>query len=193
MNMQYHRNKLNRILSEYRHQTRMMKEEKAQLASYTTEYQHSLEAQLILQEIAQKVQQQAHTQISKIVSKCLKTVFQDDAYNFQIKFLKRRGKTEARLVFVRNGKEIDPVSAAGGGVIDVASFALRLAALLLSTPRRRRLIVADEPFRCLSRDYAPRVRELLETLSRELGIQMILVTHSELLACGKVIRIGDGP
>ena len=146
-----------------------------------------VEAQGIFQQVAQTIQENAHRQIAKIVSRCLQTVFADDAYEFQIKFVKMRGKTEARLLFIRDGEEYDPLSSTGGGVVDIASFALRLACLLFSQPQKRRLLVLDEPFKMLSRDYCEAVHEMLLTLAKEMDIQFVMVTHSKELHVGKVV------
>jgi len=77
-------------------------------------------AQEIVQTVAQSIQQQIHTRIADVVSRCLSAVF-DEPYEFRIIFEQKRGKTEARLIFVRDEQEIDPMTAAGGGVIDVAA------------------------------------------------------------------------
>jgi len=151
--------------------------------------ENTLEARRVLQAVAQSIQQMIHARIATVVSRCLSAVF-DEPYEFRIKFVQKRGKTEAELVFVRNGMEIDPLTASGGGVVDVASFALRLASLMLTRPAPRKLIVADEPFRFLSAEYRGRIREMLLELSEQMGIQFVIVTHVRELECGKVIRIG---
>ena len=148
----------------------------------------SEEAQRIIQSVAQTIQQQAHKRIAGVVSKCLEAVF-EEPYDFRIYFEQKRGKTEARLVFHRDGMEIDPLTASGGGVVDVASFALRLSCLMLSRPPVRKLIVMDEPFRFLSKDYRPRVRAMLESLAKDMGVQFIFVTHMPDLCVGKVVEL----
>jgi len=147
----------------------------------------TLAAQKILQEVAQNVQERAHQQIAEIVSKCLATVF-EDPYTFRIIFEKKRGKTEARLAFMRGLEEFSPRDV-GGGVVDVAAFALRLACMLLTRPPVRRVLIADEPFRFLSQQYRPRMRHLLETLAKDMGVQFILVTHAPDLVIGNVIDL----
>ena len=78
----------------------------------------------------------------------------------------------------------------GGGAIDVASFALRVACLMLSRSQPRKILILDEPFKMISRDHnRQRVRELIETLSKEMGIQIILITHDPELTIGKVIEL----
>ena len=138
--------------------------------------------------VAQGIQQRAHSMIAKVVSQCLETIF-DEPYAFQIIFERKRGKTEARLVFERDGMEIDPMTASGGGVIDVASFALRLAAIVLTKPHSRKIIIMDEPFRFLSEGYRDRVRQMLQDLTREYDFQFIMVTHIKELVCGKHIEL----
>lgn len=149
----------------------------------------SQDAQEILQHLAQAIQQRAHDKISEVVSHCLSAVFGEDAYTFKIEFERKRGRTEAHLRFVRGDLDVDPMTASGGGVIDVAAFALRIACLMLHRPRLSRVVVLDEPFKFLSVEYRPQVREMLEQISKEMGLQVILVTHIDELATGKVIEL----
>jgi len=119
---------------------------------------------------------QVHMRVSKIVTRCLAAVFRDNPYEFAIDFDCKRGKTEAKLVFLRDGMELDnPIEEVGGGVIDVAALALRLSCILLSRPRRRRLLVLDEPLKNVrGKQNRKNVRSLLEALSEEMGVQIIL-------------------
>ena len=189
MSVEAFRKQLNTALTKREHTIMLVDIERKALQEARKNRDNYLHAQKITQEVAKNLQEYAHQQISRVVTKCLSTIFAEDAYEFKIKFFQRRGKTEAELLFVRDGQEIDPCTAAGGGVVDVTAFALRLAALILTKPRRRRLIIADEPFRFLSRGYRDKVRELLESLSKEMGIQFILTTHSSELMLGKVIEV----
>lgn len=188
MNIKEIRKTVDGIKQDYNTAHQQVKAEKTALKEVRTELRDTKEAQRILQEAAQNVQQRVHEKVSEIVSRCLQAVF-DEPYEFQIVFDQKRGKTEARMVFIRDGQEVDPKRASGGGVIDVTAFALRLACLLLTRPQPRRILVLDEPFRFLSRDYRPRVRALLESLSEELEVQIIMVTHDPMLTTGKVIEI----
>lgn len=152
------------------------------------EAQEAEDARAILQTAAQLVQQRAHARIAGTVGRCLSAVF-DEPYKFDITFEQRRGKTEALLTFERGGYTVDPMSQAGGGVVDVCSFALRLAGLLASRPAKRRLLVLDEPMRCLSKEYRPAAKQLIETLAAELGVQFIIITHDQTFHIGKVVEL----
>jgi DNA repair exonuclease SbcCD ATPase subunit len=148
------------------------------------------QARSIAQQVAQAVQQQAHAKIAGVVTTCLKSVFGEDSYEFKIKFLRKRNRTEAQLVFVKDGEEVtDPLNEDSGGVVDIAAFALRLACLMLAKPRLRRLLVLDEPFRFVSAGYRESVRQMLLKLAEDFYLQIVMVTHIEELMCGKVIEL----
>lgn len=183
------RKNLNKMLGQYRLVANQSREERKRLDKNKERMANLQEAQGILQEVAEKVQQSAHEQIAAVVSRCLTAVFGEEAYEFRIQFEKKRGKTEADLRFVRDGNSLDPTTAAGGGVVEVAAFALRLACLVLARPRSRKVLFLDEPFSRLSEDYVPAVRDMLEKLADEMGIQFVMVTHDQGLRIGKVIEL----
>ncbi len=190
MNLEDYRKQTNQLLSQYQHTSQQVREEKEHLQTARLHLSHSQEAQLLFQEVAEQIQQSVHLEITKVVTHCLSTIF-EDAYQFAILFEKKRGKTEARPVFYRDGNELDPLSAAGGGVCDVAAFALRLACLMMQRPRLRRLLVLDEPFSALKPPdfYGPKIQALLTTLSEKLGVQFLIVQNVEEYRCGKVIEL----
>ena len=141
----------------------------------------SEKAQAIIQKVAQETQQQLEYHISDIVSLALDTIF-EDPYQFTVEFVVRRNKTECELVFKRDGERISPLSASGGGVVDVASFALRIALWTLQNPKSRNTLILDEPFKFLSKDLLPRACDLLQELRDRLSLQFIIVTHLDELA-----------
>lgn len=182
------RDKVNTALADLRLSQSQVKLEQSALVEATDALSDAEEAQKIAQLVAQSVQQQAHKRISAVVSRCLGAVF-DDPYEFKIKFEQKRGKTEAVLVFVRDGVEHDPLTSSGGGAVDVAAFALRVACVVLARPAVQRVLIMDEPFKFVSEQYRGRVRSMLETLSNDLGVQIIMVTHVTELVTGKVIEL----
>lgn len=150
--------------------------------------QRLVDVQTILQSVVETVQNHVHAEASAIVSRCLVAVFGEDAYTFRIIFEQKRGRTEARMVFERGGQEFDPITETGGGVVDVAAFALRIAVILLSKPRRRRLLVLDEPFKYVSREYRSAAERLVLELAEELKFQFIIVSsHITRLEIGNMV------
>jgi DNA repair exonuclease SbcCD ATPase subunit len=152
-------------------------------------YADTLSAQEAMQGISQGIQEMVHGKISAVVTRCLKSVFGAGAYDFRILFEKKRGKTEARLAFVRDGVEYDPTKESGGGAIDVAAFALRLCSLVARKPRPRMVLFLDEPFRFVSAEYRPAVVQLMEQVCEEFQMQVLQVTHSDDFQIGKVVEL----
>jgi hypothetical protein len=148
-------------------------------------------AQEIVQRIAQGIQQQVHERISRVVSLCLSAVF-DDPYEFSIRFDRKRGKTEAKMVFSRDGMELDdePLREIGGGVVDITALALRASCILMSRPAPRRFLSLDEPFSNVrgERNKA-RTRKMVERLVDDLGFQVVLNTDLKYFQLGTVVEL----
>ena len=149
------------------------------------------EAQQAAQTIAQEIQQQVHKHIAGVVTSCLQTVFdEEDDYSFKIRFDRKRGRTEAALILIKNGHEVEnPLDADSGGVVEVAAFALRTACIILAKPYLRKFLAMDEPFKFVSVEFRPNVRALLEGMAEEFDFQYLMVTHIKELRIGKVIEL----
>lgn len=146
------------------------------------------EAQAFLQQVAKDTQEQIRYHLEDIVNMALDTVF-PMCYTFRIVFEIKRNKTEARLCLFDGEREIDPMFSNGGGVKDILTFALRVALLLIS--KNRRVLILDEPFKFISADLKEAAFEIMKRLSKELGVQIIAVTHDEGMMdiADKVIRV----
>jgi DNA repair exonuclease SbcCD ATPase subunit len=98
-----------------------------------------------------------------------------DPYEFRVRFIQRRNRTECDLFFVKNEEECDPLTAAGGGAVDVAGFALRVA--VWSLKKTRNVFILDEPFRFLSVNLQAKCSAMMKEISDKLKVQVILVSH----------------
>lgn len=184
------RKKTDEALADLRAARSSLRMEKEKRDEAITALADAEEALKVAQIVAQGVQQQAHDRIAGIVTRCLAAVF-PNPYEFRIAFEQKRGQTEARLEFVRGEVRLDPMTASGGGMVDVAAFALRLSCLLLSRPPVRRIMILDEPFKFVSKEHREKLRSLILALSQELGVQFIIVTHLRELEIGNVIDLSD--
>jgi DNA repair exonuclease SbcCD ATPase subunit len=152
-------------------------------------YSDALKAREIVQVVANSTQEKFEYQISNLVSAALASVF-PEPYKFQLKFVQRRNKTEVDFLFSKNGNVTDDlINTSGGGVVDVASFALRVA--LWSIKRTRPVMLIDEAFRFLSLDLQEKASEMIKEVAERLGIQVIMVSHlpGMIKASDKVIEI----
>lgn len=153
------------------------------------DYNNSLKAREVVQIVSTETQKKLEYQISNLVSSALASVF-PTPYEFQLRFVQRRNKTEADLVFLKDGNATDDlINTAGGGAVDIASFALRVA--LWSIKRSRPIMIIDEAFRFLSLDLQEKASDMIKEISSKLGIQIIMVSHlPEIVASAdKVIQI----
>jgi DNA repair exonuclease SbcCD ATPase subunit len=155
---------------------------------YEAHHSNALKARAVLQMVAKNVQEHLQEHFSKLVSMALESVF-ENPYKFTVEFEEKRGKTECKLLFERDGYKIDPLTSSGGGPIDIACFALRVAFLIMSS--NRRVIVLDEPFKNLRSTLHEAAGNMVKHLSEKLGIQFIIVTHlDDMIGTGdKVIEI----
>lgn len=152
----------------------------------------TLKAREIVSVVAQNTQKAIEIHISSLVSMALASVF-PDPYTFSLRFVQRRNKTEADLLFIKNGSEITDIREnGGGGVADVAAFALRVA--LWSLKKTRPTLLFDEPFKFLhSPAYQSKASEMIKEISSKLGIQFIIVSDQEQIisAADKVINVSN--
>jgi DNA repair exonuclease SbcCD ATPase subunit len=173
-------------IQDLRYRLEQKKGEKSQVLRTITKLEEDIEegqksvrshekAKKIIQEVALKTQQQLSYNISGIASMALETVF-DTPYELHLEFVERRSKTECDIYFIRDKVKIDPFSG-GGGAIDVASFALRIALWSMQQPKTRPTLILDEPFKHLKGEVTNRkVLEMVNKISKKLNIQIIMVS-----------------
>ena len=153
------------------------------LKKFNTEYDNAKKARAILQMVAKQTQTHLQDHFSKLVTMALDSVF-DNPYKFVVEFEEKRGRTECKLLFERDGYKIDPLSSSGGGPIDIACFALRIAFLIMGT--NRRIIILDEPFKNLRSTLHEAAGNMIRHLAKELNIQFIIITHLD-----SIVQTGD--
>ena len=188
MNLDQIKNRLDGHVSNWKRARQRVEEEDIAFKNATVYHENVIKAQKITQQVAEDTQRIAHERIASVVTKCLQDVF-GKKYEFKIMFDQKRGKTEARLVFIKNDVEIDPASSCGGGVLDVAGLALRIACMALSRPRVRNLLILDEPLKFVSEDYRETVAEVVKDIADKMNIQILQITHIPEFMIGKVISI----
>jgi len=142
------------------------------------EYEAAIQARIIIQTVAEKVQQTIETRINKLVNLALEIVFEKDAPDFSLKIVQRRNQLEADLTVDGMDGILD---SSGGGVADIVAFAMRFA-MWSFLPKKRKLLILDEPFRNLSKEYQSAVAEMVSVLSKKTQSQIIMVSHHAILS-----------
>ena len=175
------RNKVEQLKGRREEAQRNLKDAETRHAIAKKDLANNEQAREILREVGLKTQQALAFHVSDITTLALESVF-DDPYELILEFVQRRNKTEADLYFMRDLDKVNPIDASGGGAVDVAAFALRVASWSMLRPKTRPVIILDEPMRFLSSDLQPKASEVLKELSQKLGLQFLIVTHEDEIA-----------
>ena len=145
------------------------------------QYNENLQkARAVVAEAGKYTQSYLKEYIENMVTTALQSVFEDD-YQFIIDFDIKRNKPEAKISLKIRGEEVDPKDSCGGGVLDVASFALRIVLYSIQNPRTSNVIILDEPFKFLHGNLE-NASQLLKKLSKDLNLQFIIVSQLEELS-----------
>ena len=154
---------------------------KSQIESLEQDLIDHEEAREVMRQVALETQAKLQYHIGDVTSMAMEAVF-DDPYMVQVEFVQRRNKTECDIHFVKEGEQMDPMSSSGGGPVNVASFALRVASWSMDETRTRNTIILDEPFKNVSVDLQERASLVVKEISQKLGVQFIIITHQPTLA-----------
>lgn len=137
-------------------------------------------ARIIISEAGKFTQSYLKDYIEEMVTTALQAVFEED-YKFIVDFDIKRNQVECKLKVKINDQELDFKDSLGGGVLDVASFALRVVLYSIQNPKSSNTIILDEPFRFLH-GKMDNTMKLLKYLSKKLGIQFIIVSQIDAFA-----------
>lgn len=128
--------------------------------------------------------ERARARVEASVTDALRAVF-GPGILFRVEVGDRGGRPAAEFLVSSTyggGEVTTPVlDARGGGVVDVASVALRVLAAAVASPPGAP-IVLDEPGKHLSEGYSRAFGELLKAVAEETGRQVIVITHDPRLA-----------
>lgn len=133
-------------------------------------------AQAFIQDAAKKTQENLKFHVEDVVNLALEALFPNQ-YKFELKFDIKYGKTAAFLVFTKNGYEVNILKSGGGGVVDIASLALRVA--IWSISKTDNVLILDEPVRNIQPASLQIVAwNIIKELSKRLNLQFIIVSNS---------------
>lgn len=117
--------------------------------------------------------------VEELITSCLHEVF-DGTYSVEFEYGMKRSKTSVEVHSIRKcedgvvvKRQIDGI---GGGVADAISLPLKLI-VLLNDNDLDRIFVIDEPGKHLSVNHVPKFANFLNTISKKLGVQIIMSSH----------------
>ena len=144
------------------------------------------DALYLLLAFSEATKNEVKSKIEGIANIALKTIFINKSMKFRIIPNKNKKglyyvpyvETEGKITPLRNCK--------GGGVLDIISLCIRISYLRIFKSQLEQLLFLDEPFRNLDKTRLEIAVEWLNTISKEMKIQMVIVTHIEAL-----MQLGD--
>ena len=182
---------MNEILQEYIGWLAGAKAKKALLSQQMEELENKvkilqgkvdvyIKARWVISEATRLTQERVKGYIESLTTMAIRAVYDSD-FEFLVDFKISRNKSECFFSIKEDGYEYVPKDDDGGGLIDIISFALRIVLYSLEKPRRRNVIILDEPFKWTGK-LMSRAGEMIKEISNKLGLQIILITHEPELA-----------
>jgi ABC-type molybdate transport system ATPase subunit len=151
---------------------------KSELLQNKKEFEILLDSQIIIQEVAQKTQNEIKIRITDIVNLAIDSIpFDDPPDYFDIDFTIKRNQTECDLFYVKNQKRMNPIQRSGGGLLDITSFGLQIACWSLKNGKKSNTIILDENFKFTDENLPQYVGEMLQKVSEKLKLQILFITH----------------
>jgi ABC-type glutathione transport system ATPase component len=116
--------------------------------------------------------------VSGMVTEGLKAVFHDQELEFRVLLEERHGKVHAVFKTRNLAQEVEggAMDSFGGGVAAVQSLLLRVLILLKSG--KAPYLFLDESLAALSEEYVHACGTFLARLCKDLGVNVLLVTHN---------------
>lgn len=135
---------------------------------------------------------QIKNQVESLVTYALQSIL-GEKYGFELVF-DRRGNYEEvlfKIITPNLSETYDPKDTESGFVLDLVATSLRLVLLSMFFPKENYPIILDEPFKHISANYVPKISKFLNTISKKMGKQIIMVTHNSELIGENIIKIGE--
>lgn len=132
------------------------------------------EANVLIQEVAKESQEKIQIQLTSLVTKAIQTIYPEAGYEFIMKFTSERGQTSVYPTLILGGNELSPLDNSGG-MAEVIAFSLRIA--LIAIGKKPKVMLLDEPFTGVSAYRLPLVKEFIEQMAVDFGMQFVITTH----------------
>ena len=149
-----------------------------------------------LEALTQRLLDDLVRQLEDLMTKALREVI-EQPLTLKAETAEKRGALNVEFHIERDGEIEDILRGQGGSVTNVLSVMLRFFALSTRDPaKHRRFLVLDEQDCWLRPDLVPRLLEVVQQASRELGFQVIYISHHDRTTleryCDKVYQLRPG-
>lgn len=117
------------------------------------------------------------TKLETLANLALSSVFTDKQMEFRVVPNRNKKGLFYELYIITDGNITPLEDCKGGGVLDIISLCLRISYLRIFKGSLRQVLILDEPFKNLDDIRRPAAIEWLSTTAKEMGLQLIIVTH----------------
>ena len=131
--------------------------------------------------LVQKSTREKITQaFEQMVTYALQSIYQDK-YEFKLEFNQRGniGELNFKLKDPKSTEFRDLTECVAGGSLDIISLALRFVLIQVMRPKVEGFICIDEGTKMISSNYRQNEHNFYNHISKSLGRQLILITHSK--------------
>lgn len=128
----------------------------------------------VLKQLIDKMAQKDLSNMDRLVTYGLKSVFVDRDITFESSIEERGKKVWVNMKTMYDGKEVD--SQCRGSVSVIESFILRVLCILKT--KKAPFLLLDEPFGAVNVEYIEHVSNLVAELAEKLNMDILLVTHN---------------
>jgi hypothetical protein len=141
-----------------------------------------IETKRIIMAVSQDTSSQFKEYVEALVTSAIVSVFPEKNYRFIVNSEIKSNRSEMNLLIQQGDREpYVPREEQGGALLDIVSFCLRVVLWSLELPRSSNTLILDEPMRFCGA-LTPLAANFMKTISHELGIQLIIVTHDNQLS-----------
>jgi len=139
---------------------------------------------LLLQRVSTFSRESVATIFETMVTEALQSILETNSLQFKVHFVQTKNRVDVhfKLYDTVLQRELDVMKSFGGGVKDIISTILRIMVLELHKPAIHGPIILDEVGRNISKEYQANFGTFLQSFSQKLNRQIILVTHSPIIA-----------
>jgi DNA repair exonuclease SbcCD ATPase subunit len=165
-----------------------LEEHKKLLLINNKKYQTAVDVQVMFQETIKSIQNKLKFFIDDINQQALNITF--PGYKFHMDFTIKNNVSHAGIYVENHGKPQKPMASNGGGLGNVIALCSQMGSKKMTNTRD--VIFADQPMKDVSPGNKEElVMEMLKTLTKDMGIQYIMISHitSQIEAADKTIKV----
>jgi len=134
------------------------------------------EARDLVNNVMIATQRQVGAYFEDVITLALASVYGKE-YSFKLDYKMKRNQTEAEPLINKGGKILTPYYECGEGLLNIISFAWRVASWFIKEPRTDSVFLLDEPGKGISKGLLSSFGEMIRKVSDMFKIQMIIITH----------------